>query len=153
MTLDSDVDLLRQASLLGVLDEGALRLIAFSAQRRSFSDGAFLYRMGSEGSGGMVVVSGTVDLMVTRNGQTEVQKSVSRGAVIGELAMIAPVERSSAAVARGDVAVLVVSRQLFRRVLEEYPESAAQLHGILSERLRGVAADFAGLQPLFDDGM
>ncbi|MFZ2101855.1 MAG: cyclic nucleotide-binding protein, partial [Oricola sp.] len=48
--------------------------------------------------------------------------------------------------------VVRINRSLFRRMLEEYPESAAVLHDRLSEQLHRLIGEIGALEDRFSEG-
>ena len=60
------------------------------------------------------------------------------GAMIGELALIADTRRLTSAEAATDAELLRLTRRMFRRILEEYPDTAVILY-------RRIQADFLTL--------
>lgn len=138
MALEDDIRTLTETPLLDELGRDALRLIAFSADRLRLEPGDVLFREGDTADGGYVVVSGALTLA---RGASE--KVVGRGALVGELALIAPGARPATATAREPCEVLKIARPLFARLFSEYPDLARKLHARLAAR---VQADLADLQ-------
>ena len=136
MSLESDVRLLQRVPMLSEFSEDKLRLLAFSAENRTFRDGQRLFNVGDRGDSGFVVAGGEVALYAPgRDG--EPMERVGEAGLVGELAMIVDGERSTTAVAVGEVQVIQIRRPLFRRMLDEYPEIAQRLHARVAERLTG----------------
>lgn len=149
MALKDDIQLLRRVALFGDLDDDKLRLIAFGAERRRVQEGQTLFREGMRGDCGYIVASGSFDLTrKTRKGPTRLGK-VEAGVLLGEIAMISAVDRTMTAIAAEPSEVMQISRQLFHRMLEEYPEIA----GMVLERVRGnfaaLLADLGGIGTRF----
>lgn len=137
MALQDDVRNLASNPTLRDLDADALRLIAFSAETRILRAGDVLFRQGDVSDGGYVVLSGGI-AMETGGGPATI---VRAPALIGDSALLTETVRSATALAREPSSVLKVSRALFRRVLSEYPDSAARLRQTLVERLLALRGD------------
>jgi CRP-like cAMP-binding protein len=153
MSLGNDVQLLKQVALFDDLDTEQLQLLAFNAELRKFRAGDILFEEGAPALSAFVVVKGEVSL--TRPGDISVggPKYFGPGTIIGEMAMIANSSRPATARAETQSDVFVIPRQLFHRVLEEFPETAERLREKISARLRLVVGDLATVRPLFDDAM
>jgi CRP-like cAMP-binding protein len=132
MALEDDVRRLSRIPLLAVLEEDALRLLAFSAEARILRAGDVIFRAGDPADSGYFVTSGSVTL---DPGESDRVQIVGTGALIGETAMITGSNRPVTAKAREPTTVLKFSRTQFHRVLQEYPASAARLRRAMSERL------------------
>jgi len=134
MALQDDITRLARVPLFAALEPDALRLIAFSAETRILRAGDVLFRRGDTSDGGYIVRTGSIALDIDDGGAPAAQ--IARvDDLIGETALITLVERPVTAVAREPSTVLKVSRKLFHRVLQEFPESAVRLREALSERL------------------
>ena len=60
------------------------------------------------------------------------------GSVLGEMALIADTRRLTSAEAATDAEVLRINRSMFRRILEEYPETAESLRAQIIEDLQAL---------------
>jgi CRP-like cAMP-binding protein len=134
MSLESDVRLLQRVPLLSEFSEDKLRLLAFSAENRSFRDGQRLFAAGDRAESAYVVGTGAVALYAPGDAETPVE-TIGPGGLIGELSLIVDGERSFTAIAVGDVAAIQIRRPLFRRMLDEYPEVAQRLHARVAASL------------------
>jgi CRP-like cAMP-binding protein len=151
LALEDDIRTLSGVGLFSELNDEQLRLLAFGAESARFPAGREIYREGASADCAFVVVRGTVVLYREHNGEAIAVSRLSEGAIIGELALIAETTRLTWAAAETDVELIRLSRSLFRRILEEYPEAAAALHRKMSEdlhaflkRIERVAPRFAG---------
>lgn len=145
MTLDDDLTILRKASLFKSLDQEHLRHLAFGAERRIVRSGSVLYHEGRIADCAYIIASGQIK--ITHDGQDI--GPYSEGALFGETALIIATEWRNTAIAVDDVEVLRISRTLFRRILEAYPELAAELHQYMGERLEKFVAEVAPIARKF----
>ena len=136
MAIGDNVRDLARNSTLRDLDPEALRLIGFSAETRILRAGDILFRRGDPSDGGYLVVSGA--LALESDGPTVIARPPT---LLGDMALLAATQRPATALAREPSSVLKISRELFHRVLGEYPESATRLRRSMAERLRGLSAD------------
>jgi CRP-like cAMP-binding protein len=143
VALQDDVRNLSSVPALRDLEQDALRLIAFSAETRILRSGDILFREGDVSDGGYVVLSGGI---VFETGSGAPQTVAWPPALIGAAALIAETRRPATGIAREPSSVLKISRDLFRRVLSEYPESAIRLRRSLADRVAGVRRDLDDLR-------
>ncbi|MFZ1814882.1 MAG: cyclic nucleotide-binding domain-containing protein [Rhizobiaceae bacterium] len=155
MRLEHDIAQLMRVELFQGFQPEQLRLLAFGAEHERLRKGTILYEEGEEADGGYVVVSGQVDLLLFRGKRELVVDSCLEGALLGEVALITPNLRVTHAMARTDSEVLVISRRLFHRMLNEFPETAALIHRRISqsvshtlEQLERVQGRLAGIPQL-----
>jgi CRP-like cAMP-binding protein len=143
VALEDDIRTLGETPLLDQLGRDAQRLVAFSADRIRLTGGDVLFREGERADSGFVVVSGTI--LLTRGGA---EKRVGRSALIGEVALIADVDRPATATAAEPTEVLRIARGLFSRLFDEYPDLARTLHARLASRLQANVADLQSIETL-----
>ncbi len=132
MRLEQILPLMRALPLFANIGAETLRLIAFSAQNRAYRPGEALFRRGESAEGAMLVVEGQVLIEGSK-------LLFGPGTLFGQNALFARCERPTSALASSDVTVIVIPRQLMRRVLEASPESAAQLKDALTRQASDLA--------------
>src|ERR1700753_3524476 len=109
MTLEQDINFLARTRPFDLLPRDALKIVAFSAERRKVSPGVALFNQGDEADCGYFILSGAI--VLTIYGKSGPKEHVARaGALIGEIAMIASITRPSSAHAREDAIVLRIPR-------------------------------------------
>jgi CRP-like cAMP-binding protein len=145
MALDDDIALLARQNLLGLMDRDALRLVAFAAESRILRAGDVLFRVGESSDSAFLVISGAVALTAGDDGRAA-DDIAGAGALIGEMALFAAIERPVTAIAREPTQVMKLSRSVMRRVLGESPGSAQAIADAIAKRLQGFVGELAGVQ-------
>ena len=151
MAIDDDIRLFSAVSLFKGLSPEHLRLLAFGSEHMALRAGRELFREGQPADCGYVVVNGEIELHSDNSGARESHGRFRRGALLGELALIAPGARPANATAATEAQVIRISRAAFMRVLGEYPDLAMALHRKISADFQGLAAKVARLGPSFRD--
>jgi CRP-like cAMP-binding protein len=149
MALDDDIRILSGVSLFEGFTQEQLRLLAFGTETIRLSSGRELYREGAAADCGFVVASGTVGLYRNKDGERVRVGTATPGAILGEFALIAESRRLTGAMAETDIEVIRLNRTLFRRILQEYPELALQLHQRIAAELQDMIARIERLAPKF----
>ena len=73
MTLEEDVELLRNIPLFAKIEPSKLKLLAFTSERLTFNPGDSLFKQGDEGDALYVIMEGEADVLVdTPSGQITV---------------------------------------------------------------------------------
>jgi CRP-like cAMP-binding protein len=151
LALEDDIRILSGVGLFSELTEEQLRLLAFGAEQVRFQAGREIFAEGAAADCAYVVVSGRVVLYRDGGGAAVALSRLGEGAIIGELALIAPGKRLTYAAAETDVTLIRLSRSLFRRILEEYPEVAARLHARMVHDLEDFLKQIESVAPRFSD--
>ncbi|MDD9911261.1 MAG: cyclic nucleotide-binding domain-containing protein [Ahrensia sp.] len=136
MSLESDIRTLERVRLFEGFGAEHLRLLAFGAETKHFEEGEALYLQGDPADEAYVIVDGRVDLIT--DGAEDKAQSYGPSSLLGELALITPTHRPAKARAARKTVVLKLSRALFLRVLNEYPELAERLHERFSKSVREI---------------
>lgn len=149
MALDDDIAFFSRHPLLGALEHEALRLVAFSADRRSYRAGDVLAKRGEPADTAFLVLSGSLELAEHDDGRPA-SGMLAAGALAGELALFAATERPATIVAREPVTVLVIRREVMTRVLNEFPGSAQAVHAEILKQMRGFSAALGHVRSKLD---
>lgn len=149
MALDDDIRILSAVGLFEGFTPEQLRLLAFGAETTSLPADRKLYREEDEADSAYVVISGRIALYREADSNHVVISTAGPGAILGELALIADTKRLTSASAAIDSQVLRLNRKMFRRILEEYPDLAVQLHQRIVEELQALIERIEELAPRF----
>jgi CRP-like cAMP-binding protein len=132
MSIEDDIALLEQVPMLRRLGAPALRMLAIGGESLKVSAGEQLFRAGDTADGAYIVQQGSFRLRPERSGQNEV--IAGPGTLIGESALLSETQRPATATAREDSTVMRLSRAMFLKMLEGYPDAARRLREIILSR-------------------
>jgi len=94
--------------------------------------GDVLFRQGDPGDAMYVLLEGSLDVLV---GETVVENS-TRGAILGEMALIDQSPRSATVVARENAALVKLDAIRFQRLIQQHPFFATHVMKVLADRIR-----------------
>ncbi|AZO10680.1 MULTISPECIES: cyclic nucleotide-binding domain-containing protein [unclassified Mesorhizobium] len=151
MALDDDIRILSAVKLFQGFTQEQLRLLAFGAENTFLQADRKLYLEDDDADSAYIVVSGEIALYRELGGERVPIGMAGPGAVLSELALIADTRRVTSASAATDAEVIRLSRKMFRRILEEYPELAMQLHERILEEFQEMIARIEQLGPRFSE--
>ena len=149
MALDDDIRILSSVKLFQGFTQEQLRLLAFGAEATSLQAERKLYREDDEADSAYIVVKGRIALYREQDGERIPIGTAGPGSMLSELALIADTRRLTSASAAVDSEVIRLSRKMFRRILEEYPDVAVQLHARILEEFQQMIARIEELAPRF----
>jgi CRP-like cAMP-binding protein len=132
MTIEDEIAFLEQVPILRRLGDGALRSLAIVAEPRSLQPGEILFTAGEAADGAFIVQRGALTLKAPRAGEAEIV--AEPGTLLGEAALLAETKRPATATARGNCTVLRLSRAMFLKILDSYPEAALRLRELIAAR-------------------
>jgi CRP-like cAMP-binding protein len=131
MSLEDDIAFFEQVPTLALLGKQALHILAIGAETKQLQSGAVLFYAGELADGGYVVQEGSL-LLEPGTFSEGKEVTVGPGTLVGELALLTDMVCPATAIAKGPTAVIRISRSLFRKMLEGYPEAAVKLRDIMS---------------------
>jgi CRP-like cAMP-binding protein len=136
MSLEDDIAFFEQVPTFAALGKQALRILAIGAETRQLSNGAVLFYAGEPADGGYVVLEGALVLEANSTLSDE-QFIAGPGTLVSERALFTETVCSSTAIARGPTVVVRISRSLFRKMMEGYPDAAQKLRDMMADRVGG----------------
>jgi len=152
VSIESDIAILERVPSLRLLGRDALRVLAIGAETRYVDDGEVLFYAGDKADSGYLIQEGSFRLMPDEAAGKE-EITAHPGTLLGELALVSPTAtRPVTAVARGPAAVVRISRSLFLKTLQNYPDAALRLRDQIAMRVDQAAKEFESVRVRFDLG-
>lgn len=139
MSLKSTIALLRQYDLFAGLANARLEVIAFTAERIVFETGEMLFEAGEEAHEAYLILSGAATMVAEAGVADRREHVIGEGDLIGEMALLTVGPQAGLrhadvrAISR--IEALVISRYLFQRLIQEFPEMAGAVAGAMTRRL------------------
>jgi CRP-like cAMP-binding protein len=140
MSLNEEVELLRQIPLFSNVEPAKLKLLAFTSERVTFGPGQMLVQQGDTGAAAYIIIEGDADILIdTPDGPIKVA-TVGRNAIIGEIAILCDVARTATVQAKTQLVTLRITKDLFFRLVNEFPQMAVEIMRELARRLERTTA-------------
>ena len=139
MSIDQEVDILRKIPLFANIDPAKLKLMCFASQRMTFKAGQSLCDQGEAGDSAFIIIEGDADVVVHNNGPLVVAK-VGKNDIIGEIAILCDVPRTASVVATSELTALEITKDLFFRMVTDFPEMGVEIMRVLAHRLEHTTA-------------
>jgi CRP-like cAMP-binding protein len=149
MSIEDDITFLERIPLLGLLGRAALRVVAIGSDTRNVGAGHVLFVAGEPADAGYVVQEGSFSLLPADATGAGQEVTIGRGVLLGELALIATTVRPATATALEPATVIRISRTLFLKMLDGYPDAARRLRDGLMSRTEQAAQDIARIRTAF----
>ena len=143
MSLVQEVELLRRIPLFANIDTAKLKLLAFTSERVVYQAGEVLFEQDQMGDAAYIIIDGAADVLVrTEYGQALVA-TVGTFDFVGEIAILCDVPRTATIRASDRLEVLKISKDLFLRLITEFPQMAIEIMRVLAQRLERTTKDAA----------
>jgi len=135
MSLEQEVELIRQFPIFSKIQPAMQKLLCFSADRLKFDAGQVIFNAGDVGDSAYVIIDGTVEISVPTPSGPIVINEMGKNDLLGEIAIVGEVPRTATAKALTNLETLKISKELFMKIIHENPDAAIELIRILAARL------------------
>ena len=135
MTLDTEVQSLRQVPMFRDIDPSRLKLLAFTSERIRFSAGQKFFSQGDVADAAYVILDGKADIVLkNRDGEVKVAE-LGRNDLVGEMAILADTPRTATVVAAVPSSALRIDKRVFLELLTQFPQMSIAVMRELAHRL------------------
>lgn len=135
MSLNQEVELLKTIPLFAKIEPSKLKLLAFTSERLTFDAGEELCHQGDVGDAMYVIVEGSADVLIDSPGGPIKVAELERNGFVGEIAILCDVPRTATVLARERLVTLKITKELFFRLVTEFPQMAVEIMRELAHRL------------------
>jgi len=135
MSLHEEVDALRRVPLFSKIEPSKLKLLAFTSEKLEYQSGQGLCRQGDSGDAMYIILAGEADVVVNMPHGEHTVARLGKNSFVGEIAILCDVPRTATVRAAGTVTALRISKDLFFRLVNEYPQIAVEIMRELAHRL------------------
>jgi CRP-like cAMP-binding protein len=149
LSIEDDIAFLERVPTLRLLGRTALRILAIGAESRYVHDGEALFHAGDSADSGYVVQEGTFELRPAAL-MNAPEVVAGPGTLLGELALLVETSRPATAVAREPSTVIRISRSLFLKMLEGYPDAAQTLRDQIAARTEQSMKEMVDIRAILD---
>jgi CRP-like cAMP-binding protein len=134
MTIEDDIAFLERVPTFAQLGSSALQIVAMGSETKHLVEGEVLFRAGETTDAGYLIQEGSLKLTVHDPRRPDPSVTFGVGALIGELALVTETVCPASAIAAEPTTIIRISRSLFRKVLEGFPEAARLMRDRIVER-------------------
>jgi CRP-like cAMP-binding protein len=140
MSIEQEVEILRKIPLFANVEPAKLKLMAFASERMTFKSGQVICGQGDPGDSAYILIDGTAKVQVdTPDGPLTVA-TMHRNDIIGEIAILCDVPRTATVIAESELVTLKVTKELFFRMVTDFPEMGVEVMRVLAHRLEATTA-------------
>ena len=135
MSLNEEVELLRNIPMFSKIDPSKLKLLAFASERLTFDAGQELFHQGDHSDAAYIIIEGSADVGVDTPGGEMSVAQLAKNDIVGEIGILCDVPRTATLRAIDNVTTLAISKDLFFQMVREYPDMAIEIMRELAARL------------------
>ncbi len=135
MTLEEDVELLRNIPLFAKIEPSKLKLLAFTSERLTFSPGDSLFKQGDDGDALYIIMEGEADVLIDTPGGQITVATMGKNDFVGDIAVLCDVPRTATVTATSKLTTLRITKDLFFQLVSQFPQIAIEIMRELAHRL------------------
>jgi CRP/FNR family transcriptional regulator, cyclic AMP receptor protein len=137
MSLQEEVEILRNIPLFAHIEPSKLKLLAFTSERLTFTADQVLFHQGDPGDAAYIILKGEAEIIVDGPSGPLIVARMGKNQVLGEIAILCDVPRTATVRAASELTTLRISKDLFFRLVREFPQIAIEIMRVLASRLEG----------------
>ena len=135
MSLQEEVDLLRRIPVFANIEPSKLKLLAFTSERLTYAADEVVFKQGDPGDAAYIIIRGSADVIVETPKGPLIVTTLTDNDFVGEIAILCDVPRTATIQAKTELEALCISKDLFFRLVREFPEMAVEIMRVLALRL------------------
>lgn len=150
MAIEDDISFLGRVPTFEQLGFSALQILAIGSETKHLADGEILFRAGDTTDAGYVIQEGSLRLTTHDPKRSNPSVTFGPGALIGELALVTETVCPATVTAAEPTVVIRISRSLFRKVLEGFPDAALVVRNRLMESAKLASDELSRIHGLLE---
>ena len=136
MTLETEVQSLRQVPMFREIDPPRLKLLAFTSERVHFAPDQKFFDQGDAADAAYLILDGEAAVTIEAPGGATIRLALlGANALVGEMGILADQPRSATVTAVKATTALRIDRRVFLELLTQFPQIAIAVMRELAHRL------------------
>ena len=135
MSLEQEVELIRQFPIFSKIQPAMQKLLCFSSERLTYDAGQVMFNAGDAADAAYIIIDGSVEISVPTPSGPIIVNTLGKNELLGEIAIFGDVPRTATAKAIAKLEALKISKDMFVKVIRENQDAAIELIKILAGRL------------------
>ncbi|MGH6931830.1 MAG: cyclic nucleotide-binding domain-containing protein [Dongiaceae bacterium] len=140
MSIQEDVEMLRRIPMFAKVEPAKLKLLAFTSERIVYEPGQDLFRQGEVADAAYLVVDGSVDVIVDSPKGPLTVAHLGKNEFVGDIGILCDVPRTATVRASSKLVTLRISKELFFRMVSDFPTMGVEVMRVLAHRLEQTTA-------------
>ncbi len=150
MSIHDQAALLRQIPLFANVDESHLKVLAFATEHVVLLNGQTLIKKGDDAKAAFLIIGGEAEAFSDEDEEDTKTTVVTSNSFVGEMAMLGGQPYAATIRATSRLEALKISKELFFRVIDEFPEMAVEVRRVINNRLTGTLSDLSRIKYLLN---
>jgi len=144
MSLKEEFELLRRVPIFAEIEPAKLKLLALMSERVAFDPGKRLMRQGDPADAAYLIIDGEAEVIVETPAGPVTVATVGANEIVGEMGILCNAPRNATVCAKNRLITLRISKELFMRMVREFPNMAVFIVQELAHRLESTNNQLRG---------
>jgi len=144
MSLKEEFELLRRVPIFAEIEPSKLKLLAFMSERVGFDPGKRLMQQGDPADAAYLIIEGHAEVVLETPAGPVIVATLSANEIVGEMGILGDVPRAATVRAKDRLVALRISKDLFMRMVREFPSMAVSIMQELAHRLESTNNQLRG---------
>ena len=144
MSLKEEFELLRRVPIFAEIEPSKLKLLAFMSERVGFDSGKRLMQQGDPADAAYLIIDGHAEVILETPAGPVIVATLGPNDTVGEMGILGNVPRAATVRARDRLIALRISKELFMRMVREFPSMAVSIMQELALRLESTNKQLSG---------
>jgi len=131
----ANLNILRQIDLFSGVSIEIIKLFAFLCQRQSYQTGDFIFHQDDDDGCSYYIVSGKTKLVLAKEKKEYFIREYQAESYFGTLSLITPIANQFSLIATQDTTCLVMTREAFSKVVDQFPDIPLKMARSIGRRL------------------
>jgi len=131
----SNLSIFRQIDFFAGVSMDVIKLFAFLCQRQSYKTGDTIFHQDDDDQCGYFILSGKAKLILKNAGKDHFIREYEKDSYFGVLSLMTPMIKQFSLIAQEDTICLVMTREAFSKVVDQFPEIPLKVTQAIGNRL------------------
>src|SRR5215813_11039858 len=144
MSLKQEFELLRRVPIFTEIEPAKLKLLAFMSERVAFDPGKLLMGQGDPADAAYLIIEGHAEVIAETPAGPVILATVGANEIVGEMGILCNAPRNATVRAKDRLIALRISKELFMRMVREFPNMAVFIMQVLAHRVESTNNQLRG---------
>lgn len=130
-----NLNILRQIEFFSGLPMEVIKLFAFLCKRQRYKEGDIIFQQDDDDQSSYYVISGSVKLVLTHDGEDHLIKTYTSDNSFGVLSLLTPMMKPLSLIAAEETVCMVMTRTAFSKVVDQFPDITLKIAKAIGQRV------------------
>ncbi len=131
----SNLSIIRQIDFFSGMSMDVIKLFAFLCKRQSYKSGDTIFRQGDDDQCCYYILSGKANLVLKEDEKEHNIREYKAESYLGVMSLMTPMIKQFSLIAKEDTVCLVMTREAFSKVVDQFPKTPLRITRIIGNRL------------------